>query len=245
MVVLEWIAIVAFAGLWLFVLGQVALGVAALGPVALLALLAVPLGFVGADLFTGFGHFFADNFAAVDTPIIGHALVFRFRQHHEDQLIICGLTFRELNGGLAMLMVPALALTAAFAPVSASLGGLLVGVFVLSLALFGAATNQIHRWAHDARRPALVVPLQRAGVLLSPLHHAGHHRAPHDVRFCITAGWLNPWLDRAGVWHRLADLLVALRVPQADESVMGWRRQEARAAARSAPVLGAEALEPR
>ena len=225
MVSAEWLAIVAFAVLFVVLLAQLGAGALALGPSILLALLAVPLGFIAADLFTGFGHFFADNFAAVDTPIIGHALVFRFRQHHEDQMIICGLTFRELNGGLAMLMVPFLAFTALFVPVAEGHLGAAVGVFVLSLALFGAGTNQIHRWAHDRRCPAWVKPLQRSGLFLSPPHHAGHHRPPHHERFCITSGWLNPLLDRVGAWHRLADLLVVIGVPQADESVMGRARQ--------------------
>lgn len=224
MVTVEWASVVAFAVFGLALAAQIGLSVPALGPSALLALLALPLGFVAADLFTGFGHFFADNFASVDTPIIGHALVFRFRQHHEDQNIICGLTFRELNGGLTLLFAPILAAVVALVPVSQSLGGAALGVFVLSMAVFGAGTNQIHRWAHDGRCPAWVKPLQRSGLFLSPLHHAGHHKAPHHLRFCITSGWLNGLLDRARVWHHLADLLIALGVPQADESVMGARR---------------------
>lgn len=221
MVGVEWLGIFAFVALSFLFVADLWRAVQNLGWLSLVALLVLPLGFIAADLFTGFSHFFADNFGSEDTPILGHALIFRFRQHHEFPLIICGLTFRELNGGLALVAVPVLLASALLVPVTTTLWGLALGLFLWSSAVFTAATNQFHRWAHDARCPPWARRIQRTGLILSPLHHAGHHRAPHDVRFCITSGWLNDALDRARVWHRIADLLVALGVEQAPESVMG------------------------
>lgn len=221
---MEWAAILAFLVCSVWIGSQVARAFDSFGAWALLVLAVLPLAYIAADLFTGFGHFFADNFASVDTPIIGHALVFRFRQHHDFPTIICGLSFRELNGGLALVTMPAILPTAAWMPIADTAWGLGAGVFVWATCLFSALTNQVHRWAHDGRCPAWVKPLQRTRLVLSPAHHAKHHHAPYHLHFCITHGWLNVALDRSGVWHRLADLLVMLGVPQAEESVMGRHR---------------------
>jgi ubiquitin-conjugating enzyme E2 variant len=240
MVSLEWMALILQAVFSVYLLSAVVESTILNGPLVVLALLGLPLGFVAADLFTGFGHFFADNFCSVDTPILGHALVFRFRQHHEDQLIICNLSFRELNGGLALLMVPLLVLVAIVVPVSTTIWGAKLALFSVSMAFFGAGTNQIHRWAHDRRRPGWVVPFQKMGLFLSPIHHAVHHKAPHHLHFCITNGWLNPFLDRYHVWHRLADLILFFGVEQAPESVMGSKRQAQFKAAALAESIQAE-----
>jgi ubiquitin-conjugating enzyme E2 variant len=225
MVSLEWLAIVAFILLGGVFFWDVRLVASEIGWVSLVALLALPLGYIAADLFTGFSHFFADNFGSNDTPFLGHALIFRFRQHHEFPLIICGLGFRELNGGLALAMLPLLLANAFCVPVSSTLWGLFLGTFLWSMALFGAATNQIHRWSHDSKCPAWVRPLQKSGLILSPRHHAAHHRAPHHLHFCITNGWFNKVLDDYNVWHHIADFFIAIGMDQAPESVMGTKRQ--------------------
>jgi hypothetical protein len=43
-------------------------------------------------------------------------------------------------------------------------------------------------------------------VILSAAHHQGHH-AGHITRYCITTGWLNPLLDRAG-FFRIAETVI-------------------------------------
>jgi ubiquitin-conjugating enzyme E2 variant len=53
------------------------------------------------------------------------------------------------------------------------------------------------------RPPRLVRGLQRCGLILSPAHHARHHRAPNTTAYCISTGWLNPALDLAGFWRKL------------------------------------------
>jgi ubiquitin-conjugating enzyme E2 variant len=49
--------------------------------------------------------------------------------------------------------------------------------------------------------------LQRVGLVLAPAHHAVHHQAPFDRRYCITTGLLNPWLDRVGLFRALEALV--------------------------------------
>ena len=232
-VTLEWLGLLVFAGLFSVLAALVAAKVAVSPWWILFVIPMVPLGFIAADLVTGFGHFFADNFCSEDSFLIGHALVFRFRQHHEDQRIICTLSFRELNGGLAGLSLPWL-VVALFLVWEGGPWAVAAACFLACTALFMAATNQIHRWAHEKAPPA-VRWLQRHNLILSPQRHAVHHKAPHDVHFCISSGWLNPLLDRIRFWHHAADLLVALRVPQADESVMGRARRRRTESSASVP----------
>lgn len=223
MAFLEWLGLFVFAGLAIAIMVVVANNVSASPWWALLLVPLVPIGFLVADLVTGFGHFFADNFCEADTPIIGPGLVVRFRQHHDDQLFICSLGFRELNGGLAGLSVPWLGLGLALA-IYGGLWGTLGATLCLTSSVFMASTNQIHRWAHE-KAPPVVRWLQKRDLILSPQRHARHHRAPHDIHFCISCGWCNVLLDRINFWHRLADVLVFLGFPQADESVMGTARR--------------------
>jgi hypothetical protein len=79
------------------------------------------------------------------------------------------------------------------------------------------ATNHIHRWAHARRPPPIVGALQRAGLVLSPAHHARHHRR-HDGAYCVTCGWLNPLIDGSGVLAALERSLP----PGATRSRSGW-----------------------
>lgn len=61
---------------------------------------------------------------------------------------------------------------------------------------------EVHRWAHGpSSAPAFVRMLQEIGAFQSPKHHAGHHRPPHAGRYCILTDWLNPLLDRTGIWR--------------------------------------------
>lgn len=199
-------------------------GTLALAPWLLAALM---LGYVAGDLFTGFIHYFADNFGSETTPVLGPAFVYRFRQHHVEPRHICTLNFRELNGSHMLVSIPFLL---PFALLPSAEGGwpLVLALFGWSTLASGVFTAQVHRWAHDREQPALVRLLQRTRLILSPEHHAHHHRRPYDVHFCITNGWLNGLLDRLRVWDRLTDLFVWMGVPQADDSVLGSARRQQR-----------------
>ena len=237
MVGLEWLGLFVFAGLAVSIAAVVASNTMEEPWWLLLLIPMIPIGFLIADLVTGFGHFFADNFCSADTPIIGHALVFRFRQHHEDQLFICTLGFRELNGGLAGLAVPWLGLGLGLALYGGA-AATITATLCLSSAFFMASTNQIHRWAHE-KAPAGIRWLQKRELILSPRRHAKHHKAPHDIHFCISCGWCNTLLDRIRFWHHLTDFLVFLGFPQAEESVMGTARQRALAEATTTATVNA------
>lgn len=225
MFVLEMAGLLTFALASSKIAVDVGYGIAAYGPWALAVFVLIPLGYIAADLFTGFFHFFADNFGSERTPFLGPAFIFRFRQHHADEKMICQLSFRELNGSHILCSTPIIVPLAMLVPIATSGWGLAFGTFAWSMMFFSVFTNQIHRWVHDDDRSPLIHLLQRTRILLSPEHHEVHHRVPHDVHFCITNGWLNPLLDRFRIWHHIADLLVALGVPQAPESVLGSARR--------------------
>jgi hypothetical protein len=63
-------------------------------------------------------------------------------------------------------------------------------------------TSQAHKWAHATSVPRIVGWLQRAGLILSVEHHAVHHVAPHRHNYCITAGWVDRWLERWRIFRR-------------------------------------------
>ncbi|MFV8756471.1 fatty acid desaturase CarF family protein [Nannocystaceae bacterium ST9] len=237
MFVLEVAAVLTFLLASVKIAVDIGQGVQAHGSWALAVVVLLPLGYVAADLFTGFFHFFADNFGSERTPILGPAFIFRFRQHHGDPKLICRLSFRELNGSHILCSMPFVIPLALAVPISTTAWGLALGTFGWSMMFFSVFTNQIHRWAHDDNPPFWVRPLQRTRILLSAEHHDVHHHLPHDVHFCITNGWLNVQLDRFGVWHHVADLLIALGVPQAPESVLGTARRREIAERRAAAGL--------
>ncbi len=76
-------------------------------------------------------------------------------------------------------------------------------VCLASSALLLGATNQIHKWLHQARPACCVRALQRARMILPRETHREHHRAAHDRYYCITTGWCNAPLERIGFWRAL------------------------------------------
>ena len=110
----------------------------------------------------------------------------------------------ETNGNTCLVVLPFLAAVILWVdPVRGGPTAFAGASFMLFLGLWTCLTNQFHKWAHTEEPPACVLPLQRARLILDPRHHALHHRPPFQDRFCITNGWLNPVLDRLGVFTRL------------------------------------------
>lgn len=164
-------------------------------------LAAAPVGYVVADLASGFVHWMFDRFFATNTPLIGANFVTPFREHHTDPKDITRHGFIETAGNTCLATLPVLGLVA-FVPLQSAAASFLVAVFAFaSLATF--ATNQFHKWAHTENPPAVVVWLQQKNLILSPEHHAIHHEAPYESHYCITVGWLNETLSRADVWRRM------------------------------------------
>lgn len=170
---------------------------------ALLIAFAFGASIVAADVVSGVVHWLADRIVPESVPYLGPNFVAPFRAHHVDPEDITRHDFVETNGNTCIALLPVgLAISLWLEP-SSSLGALAATSFAVGFATWVALTNAIHRWAHMAVPPAVVRGLQGAGLLLSPAHHAEHHAAPFDRRFCITTGWSNAALDRAKVFEKL------------------------------------------
>ena len=81
--VLEFLGIVSFFVLALFMGAEIYRGMLAFGFVWLLPVIAV-LAYLAADFISGFVHFLADNFGSSEMPVIGPHFIGAFREHHVD-----------------------------------------------------------------------------------------------------------------------------------------------------------------
>jgi len=157
------------------------------------------MGWLLADLFSGWVHWLEDRVLRIDMPILGPAIVLPNRVHHTQPLKFTYSPFLRRNMWLwiAVTMI--------------SVAMWFIGLpFTLwaAMTIGGLVVNEVHRFAH---RPGLTGPLlktlQKIGVFQSPRHHAGHHRMPTDTRYCTLTDWLNPILDRLNVWNGLERIL--------------------------------------
>ena len=167
-----------------------------------LMLLLLPLGVAFSDFVTGLVHWFADTFFDEDTPLLGPALIYAFRDHHVDPRGMERRGFFEVSGNNALACCLPLAAVLWWGRAEGTASHA-VQAFVFWSALAMFATNQFHKWAHSRRVPRGVRWLQRRGWLLSAKAHAVHHAPDHSRAYCVTVGWLNPWLDRIGFFGRL------------------------------------------
>lgn len=76
--------------------------------------------------------------------------------------------------------------------------------FLISLGFFISISQVGHYYTHH-KAPAPIRILQRVGVLISPKHHADHHKGDYNKNFCIFTGINNIWLNP------LAKLLVRFK----------------------------------
>jgi ubiquitin-conjugating enzyme E2 variant len=194
------------------VAGFVALLLTTAAPVMTLALerdllwLVAPaclFGYAITDLASGLVHWFCDTFFDAETPLIGPALIAPFREHHRDPLRILEHGFLELNGNSCLAALPLLACAHRLGVPGASTLNLFAQLCLITIGVSVAATNQFHRWAHDAEAPATARWLQRRRLILAPELHEPHHGPGWRGRYCITTGWWSGPLDACGVLDRI------------------------------------------
>jgi plasmanylethanolamine desaturase len=171
---------------------------------ALISVAMFLVGYAVADFLSGLVHFLFDNIGSPDTPLIGQKFIKPFRDHHDDPLAMTLGDAVAVNADNCFACLPVLVPVFFLMDVS---GHPFVGVFLVALLFFTMLTNQLHKWAHMAKRPAIVHTLQRAHLVLTVDHHQVHHTAPFDSNYCITWGLLNPVLERIGFWPFLLRVL--------------------------------------
>jgi len=148
-----------------------------------LALFGGLLGVLAADCFTGGVHWACDTWGDEETPLVGAGLIADFREHHRDPEAMLAHSWVVVNGEPALAAALALGLLAL--PPLRQVWVEHPGVWAFSwcFALFGASANQLHQWAHAKSPPRIVRVLQGMRFVLSPSHHARHHRHPNtDAR---------------------------------------------------------------
>jgi hypothetical protein len=200
---LEIVSIVLFFAVLLALGYRTAEAVSAEAPVNRWPLgISVLSGYLLADFLSGVAHWGGDTVGDERTPFLGPNFVRPFRMHHVDPKDITRHDFVETNGNSSIVSLPAVGIMLWLMPRTA--GPLMYLIVVLaSAAFFVFCTNQFHKWAHADAPPAAVRWLQRAGLILSPQHHAIHHALPHDKYYCITVGWMNPLLTRISFFRGL------------------------------------------
>ena len=156
-----------------------------------IVLVAVPAGWLAADLLSGLAHWVLDSFGSVGTPFIGKSFIRPFRAHHADPAEMTRHDFVETHGSSCLAALPLLAAASVM-----SLDGwttILMQAMLLFAALGVLATNQCHKWAHmdESATPGPVLWAQRHWLVLPREHHRLHHTPPFDTHFCTSSGWLN------------------------------------------------------
>ncbi len=177
-----------------------------LRPTILVAL--VLAGWLLADFLSGLVHWAADTWGRVDTPVLGRRLLHPFRVHHVNPRDILERGFLDLNGDVAAACLPFLAL-AMLLPLDGA-AAQSAAVLLASAAILALPTNQVHQWAHMPRPPRPVRWLQAARLVLTRRGHARHHADPAGGHYCITSGWCNAALTRAGFYPALERAITTL-----------------------------------
>ena len=200
----------------------------------------VPLVFIGgiavADFASGVVHWGADTWGRADLPVIGPRLLVPFRVHHLNPDDFLRRRFLDTNGDVAAVTIPALVVLMVIPLDSAWAHVVAVGGF--ACCALGGMTNQIHQWAHMPSPPAVARALQKAGVLLRPGEHAGHHRGPYDTQVLHYDRMVQPPTGSPSILPAARER----RHPSLGSRAAGRRTQSGRASSQAPPAGGAGCL---
>ena len=160
------------------------------------------LGYILADLASGFYHWGIDNYGSASTPIFGTQIE-AFQGHHKWP---SSITRRQFANNLH---IPARAVTFTVLPIHLPCNDPTVHGFLAVWSVCILFSQQFHAWAHTpkSRLPPLVVALQDAGLLVSRAQHAAHHRPPYDKNYCIVSGVWNNFCDKQRAFEALEKML--------------------------------------
>eukprot|EP01060_Flectonema_neradi_P003341 TRINITY_DN1213_c6_g1_i1.p1 TRINITY_DN1213_c6_g1~~TRINITY_DN1213_c6_g1_i1.p1 ORF type:complete len:257 (+),score=31.43 TRINITY_DN1213_c6_g1_i1:61-831(+) len=169
-------------------------------------IIAVVMGEIIADFMSGLVHWGADTWGSTETPVLG-TFIRSFREHHVNAHAMCDHDWIETNGDNNMLCVPTLiwmlATTATEQGAWYCPGTMTWQMYCLVLTLLVSLTNQFHKQAHQLNPHPISRFLMATNLVLTRQNHAVHHRGIHDQSYCITTGWLNPFLDLIDFWRKL------------------------------------------
>ncbi|KAG9454090.1 hypothetical protein H6P81_006994 [Aristolochia fimbriata] len=163
------------------------------------------LGYLAADLTSGFYHWAIDNYGRPNTPIAG-SYINTFEGHHKWPT---SPTYYEAVSGTYKI---AQGVAFILLPLDYFVTNPLLLSFLGAYGGFATFSAQFHEWAHRPKSsvPRIVVMLQNMGILLPPQKHAKHHRPPHEGTYCTISGLCNHFLDNCGVLRGLEMVLFSV-----------------------------------
>ena len=144
-------------------------------------ILAIFLGWLTADIFTGLYHFLLDNFKWKNVPILEDQAK-AFQDHHNFPRAIVADSTSEIIKPASYSGILVLLLSMFFSG--------FISVFLASFAFIAAISQAIHRWSHCKRseRPIIINILIKLRIILNDRHHMVHHRAPYQINYAIVSG---------------------------------------------------------
>ena len=170
-------------------------------------------GLLLADFLTGLIHWFEDRFGDPDWPLIGGAIKANHEHHHKPRAFLSS-DFVRRNKEVFIVTLMVLGLFAAFG---------LINAFTVSAVGFGFFANEFHASAHRSAKEngALVAIIQSTGLMQSFTYHAHHHRGLKDCHYCVMTIYVNPVIDRLGIFRIAEQILKVLWgiVPRCDRSI--------------------------
>lgn len=169
-------ALVAMAGVKAIWLGQY-------------VFLAIIIGWLLADWFTGFYHLLLDHFSWKGVPVLEQQAI-DFQGHHHSPRDIVDESFNKViepatYAGCIVLFL-SIILTGFWSPL------------LWSFATFAALSQGFHRWSHmrPSERPQVVTALMKCKILISDKQHLAHHRPPFMKNYSIVSGLTNHLTNR-------------------------------------------------
>ena len=147
-----------------------------------------------ADFLSGLFHWAEDSYGSPKWPIIGKSIIAPNLLHHDQpRAMLVNSWYRSADVQL---------LIALWSSVVLLILGLLTWRVVLVLAVVVNA-NELHKWAHrtQAENGRFITWLQDYSIIQSRAHHGRHHGGARNSHYCTVTPWLNPVLDRGGLWR--------------------------------------------
>ena len=157
------------------------------------------IGFLLADVTTGFSHWAGDVYTDSEKPIEDQAphtrliaeLLPSAYGHHENPQKITQMSYWEKSKGWYLLLPPTLAV--------ATLIGGWTGYTLAVYGIIGAQSELLHSLAHTQHdNNFLIKAAQKSGLILNSarhkIHHYGdEHNEPYTLNFCLIQGTFVDW----------------------------------------------------
>jgi ubiquitin-conjugating enzyme E2 variant len=159
------------------------------------------LGFILADIFSGFFHWFEDTYFdyCIDSPIIGNIAKDNELHHYFPRSILVISYFENIKSTLiftTIILILIIIFCKSFF--------IKYIYLILSLYFFLTISNLLHRFSHsrDCENIFFIKLLQKTGILCSHKHHSIHHELS-DVKYCVITEYSNHILDSIYFWRFL------------------------------------------